>query len=164
MNLSTLFTMQKKLDQRIELEHGLQNESLFERKVLALLVELGELANETRCFKFWSKKPASNKDVIVEEYVDGLHFILSLGIEAGYDQEIEKIEIETSMVQNLTTHFIDVYSGIYKFKEDHSKVNYICLIEQYLLLGHALDFKYGDIEKAYMDKNTVNHERQDQGY
>lgn len=85
MNTITLFKMQKALDSHIESQHGLQNEDLFERKVLALLVEIGELANETRCFKFWSVKPSSERNVILEEFVDGVHFILSLGIECGYD-------------------------------------------------------------------------------
>ena len=84
MQLEKLFRVQQALDQHIEEKHELQNEDLFARKVLALLVELGELANETRCFKFWSIKPSSEKSVILEEYVDGIHFILSLGIECGF--------------------------------------------------------------------------------
>ncbi|HAQ08050.1 MAG TPA: dUTPase, partial [Bacillus bacterium] len=85
MNIEKLFRMQKELDRHIELQHGLVEEDLFDRKILALLVELGELANETRCFKFWSLKPSSEKQVILEEFVDGIHFILSLGIECGFD-------------------------------------------------------------------------------
>ncbi|GAE45933.1 dimeric dUTPase [Mesobacillus boroniphilus JCM 21738] len=85
MNTTHLFKMQKALDSHIESQHGLENEDLFDRKVLALLVEIGELANETRCFKFWSMKPSSERDIILEEFVDGVHFILSLGIECGYE-------------------------------------------------------------------------------
>ena len=88
MQLEKLFKMQKALDQHIEEKHELQQEDLFNRKVLALLVEVGELANETRCFKFWSVKPSSEKSVVLEEFVDGIHFILSLGIECGF-QNIE---------------------------------------------------------------------------
>ncbi len=79
--------MQQALDSHIEEKHQLQNEDLFTRKTLALLVEIGELANETRCFKFWSVKPASEKQVVLEEFVDGIHFILSLGIECGFHQK-----------------------------------------------------------------------------
>src|SRR5688500_20051556 len=54
---------------------------VFREKCLALLVELGELANETRCFKFRSKKPRNDDSVLLEEYVDNRHFRLSLGLE-----------------------------------------------------------------------------------
>jgi len=57
LNLQQLFTMQRQLDQHIEDKHELHKEDLIPRKLLALLVEIGELANETRCFKFWSVKP-----------------------------------------------------------------------------------------------------------
>src|SRR3954469_23285631 len=87
MQLETLFEMQAGLDRYIEENHQLENEDLFNRKVLALLVEIGELANETRCFKFWSVKPPSDKQVILEEFVDGVHFILSLGIECDFHKE-----------------------------------------------------------------------------
>lgn len=39
-------------------------------------MEFGELANETRCFKYWSIKPMSDKEVILEEYIDCLFMIL----------------------------------------------------------------------------------------
>jgi len=86
MNVEKLYSMQYALDTHIEEKHGLK-EDLFNRKMLALLVELGELANETRCFKFWSLKAASEKAVILEEFVDGVHFILSLGLESGFRYE-----------------------------------------------------------------------------
>src|SRR5699024_12798011 len=76
--------MQQKLDDYISKNHQLDGENLLEERFLALLVETGELANETRCFKFWSKKEASTKEVILEEYVDNIHFLLSLGLHKGY--------------------------------------------------------------------------------
>src|SRR5690625_2283374 len=55
MNLEELFKIQAELDKRIVEKHGLQNEDLLDKKILALQVELGELANEWRGFKFWSE-------------------------------------------------------------------------------------------------------------
>src|SRR5699024_1796882 len=54
MNLSKLFSIQEQLDKRIVEEHVLQGQDLLAEKILALQVELGELANEWRWFKFWS--------------------------------------------------------------------------------------------------------------
>ncbi len=76
MNWTELFIRQKELDRFIQENHDLMKENLTERKLLAFQVELGELANETRCFKFWSLKESSPKEKILEEYVDGLHFFV----------------------------------------------------------------------------------------
>jgi dimeric dUTPase (all-alpha-NTP-PPase superfamily) len=55
MNLKHLFELQAKLDAHIEKEHPRQpGEDRLAKKILALQVELGELANEWRGFKYWS--------------------------------------------------------------------------------------------------------------
>ena len=77
MNIQQLFMMQKELDDFIEQTQNIQQD-VFQEKGLALMVELAELANETRCFKFWSTKGPSAREVILEEYVDSIHFILRL--------------------------------------------------------------------------------------
>lgn len=61
MNLSKLFETQHALDERITKEKGLEGQDLLPMKILALQVELGELANEWRGFKFWSedRKPVT---------------------------------------------------------------------------------------------------------
>ena len=93
MILKELFELQRKLDQRIIVNHNLQEDFLLKKKILALQVEIGELANETRCFKYWSKKGPSEKSIILEEYVDCIHFILSIGIEKNYETAALKIKI-----------------------------------------------------------------------
>lgn len=38
------------------------------------------------------------------------------------------------------------------------------LLSHYLGLGEMLGFKLEEIERAYIEKNQVNHQRQDNGY
>ncbi|MDR0138117.1 dUTP diphosphatase [Metabacillus idriensis] len=162
MNFLKLFEMQNDLDSKIEKQHGLEEEPLLEKKILALLVEVGELANETRCFKFWSLKPPAEASVILEEYVDGIHFILSLGIEIGVS---DGVEFDLAADENsLTAHFVLVYEKIAQFEKSRSEAHYLELFRQYLLLGEALGFSPEEIEAAYVKKNEVNHDRQKQGY
>ncbi|WP_141431985.1 dUTP diphosphatase [Bacillus sp. 03113] len=163
MNVEKLFSMQKALDQHIEKKHNLQEENLFNRKVLALLVEIGELANETRCFKFWSVKPSSEQSVILEEFVDGVHFILSLGLEKGF-QEITEILASENKHVSITDQFLYVFEAIQQFSGNPSKDTYITMFQAYLDLAILLGFSHKDIEDAYMKKNEVNYERQKQGY
>lgn len=58
MNLVKIYELQTKLDQRIIKEHHVEEKHLLDNTILALLVEIGELANTTRCFKHWSNKGA----------------------------------------------------------------------------------------------------------
>ncbi|MCY6485255.1 dUTP diphosphatase [Clostridium aestuarii] len=161
MNLPDLFQLQSKLDKRIIEEHALHQQSLFSKKVLALQVEISELANETRCFKFWSNKGPSAKEAILEEYVDCLHFILSLGLEKNY-QDIEVCV--SNDYTDLTEKFVNMYIDINDFVVCTSKDNYKTLFEDFLSLGVNLRFSSEDIENAYYKKNTINHKRQASGY
>lgn len=128
---------------------------------MALLVELGELANETRCFKFWSTKERAERKVILEEYVDNIHFLLSIGLEKGY--HFSKIDFDTVDTQE-TLQFNRVFQQCLHFYEDQSKENYLQLFKAYLQLGSILGFDEKDILEAYEKKNEVNYERQEQGY
>lgn len=161
MNWDTLFKMQKQLDSYIEENHNLQERDLFQDKYLALLVELGELANETRCFKFWSNKSRSSLDVILEEYVDGIHFILSLGIVKGHT--FTSVNLGSTELTE-TELFNTVFEQCVVFKNNPNQENYTRLFESYLVLGRKLGFKEEDVFQAYLKKNEVNYQRQNSGY
>ncbi|GIO27781.1 dUTP diphosphatase [Ornithinibacillus bavariensis] len=162
MDWQSLFSMQRQLDSYIESNHNLSDKDLFQEKYLALLVELGELANETRCFKFWSNKARSSKEVILEEYVDGIHFMLSLGLEKGlvYTSTTPLVLVDLTE----TELFNNVFEDCVSFKNNPSQTNYERLFQGYLLLGLKLGFEEEDIYKAYMKKNEVNYKRQNNGY
>ncbi|MFE7063153.1 dUTP diphosphatase [Sutcliffiella sp. NPDC057660] len=162
MGLKELYTMQKELDAKIEEQHGLNNRDLVDQKILALLVELGELANETRCFKFWSVKPASERNVILEEYVDGVHFLLSVGLTLGYKEDIPR-EVGTR-TESLTDQFLILYDLISLFRVEKQEEPFQVLFATYVELGEMLGFSWKEVEEAYMEKNLVNHKRQQQGY
>lgn len=56
MKLEELYEMQKVLDKRIIDQHNLHGQDLLPNTVLALQVEIAELASEWRGFKHWSDK------------------------------------------------------------------------------------------------------------
>jgi dimeric dUTPase (all-alpha-NTP-PPase superfamily) len=163
MNVSELFTMQQELDRFIEEGHQLLEKDLFDQKVLALLVEVSELANETRCFKFWSTKGPSPQEVILEEYVDGLHFILSLGIEVGFHRTMKDVPSFKEAVEPVE-QFLRVYEAIHQFRKEKCLSVYEHLLSEYLALGKLYGFTPEGIYKAYVAKNKVNFQRQQQGY
>ncbi|MBY6035242.1 dUTP diphosphatase [Fictibacillus nanhaiensis] len=164
MKIEKLFALQKELNTRIVKEHHLIDESLADQRKLAFLVELGELANETRCFKYWSKRPPSEKEIVLEEYVDGLHFVLSIGLDMGFTnlQLPNEVEFKQKMDKiELDEMFLSLYQSGSKalLNED-----FIQFFDDFLGLGLKLGFTFKEIESAYLDKNLVNHERQDTGY
>ena len=216
MNLQPLFETQAKLDKRIVEKKGLQGQDLLDKKILALQVELGELANEHRGFKFWSEdqEPRTygfddDKDCeycngtgtvrghpsdigyscpdcegsgfmhynpLLEEYVDCLHFILSIGNDLGITHEnicveddltginaTETFNILFSHVSGLHT-LLDVNLPATVTDEDIKDV-YHDIFECFIGLGEAdLGFTWEEIEQAYFEKNKINHERQANGY
>ncbi|MBB5180667.1 dimeric dUTPase (all-alpha-NTP-PPase superfamily) [Planomicrobium koreense] len=161
MNLQKLFKMQEELDRFIQSNQGI-NEDVFRKKGLALLIELAELANETRCFKFWSQKGPSERNVILEEYVDSIHFLLSLGIEKNLNMLEEWPERVSE--NDLTELFIGTQREILDFLEDYSMTNYQDLWSWYGAIAEELGFSYEDIFEAYEAKNQTNYDRQNDGY
>lgn len=163
MILQKLFTMQHELDQYIATEHGLQGEDLIEKKILALLVEVGELANETRCFKFWSKQAASERAKILEEYVDGVHFILSIGLELGYSDQDLSLDF-TEKHEDVVQGFLTVYNQINALQQTKSVAQFEKLLGSFFALGQSLGFTLNDVHQAYIQKNEINYQRQQAGY
>lgn len=70
--------------------------------LLALSVEVSELANEVNSFKYWSNKPPSNKEIILEEFSDVLHILGSLADYLGFTPEevIEAYEKKDSIIKS----------------------------------------------------------------
>lgn len=161
MNLHKLFTMQRALDQYIQSNKQV-TEDVFVKKGLALIVELAELANETRCFKFWSEKGPSERRVILEEYVDSIHFILSLGIEKGF-QDLEEWPYK-NIDGDLTELFIGTNESILLFLADPTKTHYEKVWIMYGAIAKKLGFSSEDVLQAYIEKNEMNYERQKNGY
>ncbi len=161
MKLQELFKMQEELDRFIQSNQKI-TEDVFRKKGLALLVELAELANETRCFKFWSSKKASERSVILEEYVDSIHFLLSLGIE----KDLNTLENwpEPISGNDLTELFLQTQHAIQAFLENYSMSNFMEIWSCYGGLAVALEFSYDEVLDAYMKKNKTNYDRQKEGY
>jgi dimeric dUTPase (all-alpha-NTP-PPase superfamily) len=162
MDIQALFAIQKQLNDRIVQEHDLYGQDLFKEKLLAFLVEIGELANETRCFKYWSRKSSSERSVVLEEYVDGLHFILTLGLALGFENS--KLNDHAGSPQSVTEQFLLVMKQTHQLDRNRTVEDYQQLVDSFFILGNKLGFSHTEIEKSYFEKNKVNHQRQDAGY
>ena len=161
MNLTKLFELQRRLDERIIEEKGLHNLNLLDIRKLALLVELGELANEWRGFKFWSRDLQPRREKMLEEYVDCLHFFLSIGLELGVDPKMAEWRHMVRKKPVVTCQFQKIF---YWVSSMDGVLDWLQAFWLFIGLGEMLGFSWDEIEEAYRKKNQVNFERQDQGY
>ena len=161
IDLKKLYDLQADLDKEIAKNHNINYEVTHDKRLLALIVEIGELANETRCFKFWSNKGPSPKEITMDEYADGLHFFLSLGIPL----KTEKFVYELSKNEGeLTSQFHEVYRLIVDLREHYDLAHYQKALQYFLNIVLSLGYHAEDITKAYLAKLEVNHTRQATNY
>lgn len=158
--IDTIFGCQKTLDKRIIRQKKLQKrrKELTRSKVLAFQVELSELAQEWRKFKFWSLLQHGSRGATLEEYADGLHFLASLGNDLGWKNKAHELMSQTYQTRSITEQLIllNYLSGTphpipFPYKE---------LFQAFMGLGEMLGFSKEEIYEAYRKKNRINHRRQ----
>ena len=160
-NFTNISKDQINLDNYIQNNNNLKPSETFERRKIAFLVELGEFINEVRSFKFWSKKESSPKEVILEEFIDGIHFIITLGNDNGnecweYDIDIKEEDINIQIMKS--------YESFIEFAKTNDKKKFNIAFTEFLKIGVMLNFNQEDIEKAYVLKSKENRKRQDNNY
>lgn len=90
MTIKELLEAQAELDRTIIEVQNLQDldpKIRLANTLLALQVEVSELANETRAFKFWSRKEPAPREVILDEFADVIHFTMSLANQFGFSED-----------------------------------------------------------------------------
>ena len=156
MNIKKMLEAQKELDEA-NLKKGGLTEYPLEMVQTAYRVELGELLQEWKQFKFWKlNKGKVNREKMLEEWADCMHFALSLNNNIykcksyTYDDFRRAVEYEKIL-------------DIYKVINDCFSVNMFtlsCVIALGLKLGYTLE----ELEQAYWRKNKINWERIEGGY
>lgn len=161
--LITIIKLQKELDKKISITRLVQdNQEILNAKFLALMIEIAEFANEQRCFKYWSSKPASEKKILLEEYIDGLHFIISIANNCNLT--IVDLEINLQDYQNLTLAFLDLFTTTLKLQQEKKLTTIQKWFNIYYTIAQKCNFTSDDIFSAYLAKNKINHLRQEQNY
>ena len=159
-SLNRLMESQKELYRRNIEGRGLQGKDLLPMRVLALQVEVAELAQEVSDeWKFWKSPAPRDYKKVLEELSDVLHFLLSIGAAIGVDPYEMPYKIYRK--KNLIEQLDDMFNV--------ARICYVPLqwhwaMSVYLGLCDILGFTWEDIEDAYLTKNKVNLARQEQGY
>lgn len=112
---------------------------------------------------------------LLEEYVDCLHFILSIGLEIGCTPIACDVAL-TVPNSDITNQFLQLIDEVHKIQHnlrykdiqksalDTAFSNYHRVLGIFNGLGEMLGFTWNQVEGAYYAKNKVNHARQESGY
>lgn len=170
LDFKLLFTCQQKLDIYIREKNGITEAPLL-GTINALMVEVGEFLNEVRAFKHWSVKGMS-KDLAYEEYVDGLHFLLSIGnIRWGAFQNVtvsknkdtqDDFFVYDETNQASKNEFIEKSIMLYNIELLLSGTldQYFEYLSHFIAIGKSIGMTETVMMNEYMKKHEKNYTRQ----
>lgn len=163
--LANLSKKQFDIDNYIFNKRGLDNKKTFSKRLIALFVEISEFINEVRSFKYWSNKTSSKRSILLEEYIDCMHFFLSIGNNINFDWMKYKFNLEIAKNnKDINILVIDSYINLSNFVVKNSKKLFKNFLDSFIAIGYNLDFSSEELMKGYDIKNKINYERQKNNY
>ncbi len=168
MTIDQVRDMQRALDQEIHDKYDLSHDNTLADRLVALSVEVAEMANEAQFFKYW-KTGKVQRAKLVEECVDVLHFIVSIAnhVDAriSYFPDLGEFEIndyymgmQDACVMMASTNDNPGLCGDMK--------NYVDIFMRFysgFLQKVGVSWQ-DEVLEMYAYKNKVNHERLVNGY
>lgn len=147
MDIKKMLEAQKELD-KANMKKGGLTEYPLDMVQTAYRVELGELLQEWKQFKYWKiNKGEIDRDKMLEEWADCMHFALSLFIQEEIEEDISEY-----------CSYLETYEIIERC------FNLYFVLENTLALGLKLGYTLEELEQAYWKKNKINWERIENNY
>ncbi len=146
IKLNDVYKANKELDQMFN--NTFPDDEMYKKNKLELLVEIGELANETRYFKYWSNKPI-DMELVRGEYADCI--IITL-----YFFNIMNINLDEDFKTVDEYDKVDIFGRLYKLASDFYYHDDKEIIKEIFVtifkLGYLIGFNDEDIINACMMK------------
>ena len=153
IKFNDVFKANKELDEMFNT--SFPDSEMVKKNKLELLVEIGELANETRYFKYWINKPM-DMELVKMEYADCI--IMTL-----YFFNIMNISLDEEFMSISEYDKIDIFGRLYKLASDFYYSDSKELIKEIFVtiinLGYLIGFNDNDIINACMTKINKNKAR-----
>lgn len=156
--LKKVYIKNKKLDALLEksLNISIRDEDIVKKNLLELLIEVGEFANETKVFKYWSNKPMK-KDEALEELADNI--IMIFVFYNVLNMEVDSIIEDNS--NNATQSFLELYELEVNLVKDLNEDNARLVLSKILHIAKLLNFTDDEVINACnykLDKNIKCYE------
>ena len=158
MIFNGVYEANKELDKMFD--NSFVDPEMVKKNKLELLVEIGELANETRYFKYWSKKPI-NIELAKGEFADC--FIMTL-----YFFNIMNINLDEEFKKIGKYNKVDIFARLYKLASDFYYDDSKDIIKEFfstlITLGYIIGFTDEDIINLSLAKIERDKERFEEGF
>ena len=168
-DIKYLLEQQERLDADIRKGHGISDEEwqlMDNAHLLALSCEINEFFNETKAFKYWSKKMMDRQKTL-EEAVDVIHFIMLIAnknhVAAFLDEFLDEYETYSKFPESIN-NIHDVRQVMAEVVGTLSIDNLTYILVDLLAILDFYDFDRKQIMQAYKEKNKVNFDRLAGGY
>ncbi len=159
-NWQEIYKENYRLDKIWEIKFSASEPHYFEKECIAFLVELGELVNETKIFKFWSIKK-SDKERILEELADCIIVIFHLMSVLNIDISYEKKHADITDILKLVNYLFSLGTKLLdEFDEKLVKE----LFENLMYLSELLNLEEIEVIEAIKQKHLVIEKRLNSDY
>ena len=154
-DLTNIYKVTKQIDEQFALHYG-NDDEIVRKNRLEILVELGELANETRCFKYWSVRQNGEKEKVLDEYIDCLFMTL-------YFCNITGVSLDEEFPQHTNGDIIETFINLFKYssklEKELNKDDIKLLLIELEYLAELLEFNNEDLERTTKRKSKIIEER-----
>jgi len=107
INIQAIYDKEKIINGKFSKKYNYSDPDIFYKQVLELIVELSELAYETKCFKYWKNDKPSSAEITIAEYADCLMIALSLCDLANIQiNNLPKVEEENIVKQFIKLNYL----------------------------------------------------------
>jgi len=155
-----IYLNNKRLDNIYFEKYG-NDDVLFKKNCIELLVELGEFINETKVFKYWSvKKP--NRELVLDELADVITMTL-------YFYNILDLEINEVSNHIKNEDVIEVLNYLYQqmsklMTDEYCKELVVDIFNNVIYVAMLLDINDEEILNAIDKKHKIIEERLNSDY
>ena len=125
------------------------NVQRLNQKILAFLLDLGQVAEDSRCYLFWEKDEPIDHQQLLEDYLEGLTMLMSIGYELRIDSIKNHSEIPSPT--DIYSLFFKIYHSILKVQSHYSSEDYQNTIDDYFTLGFQLNIQIEEILNSYQN-------------
>lgn len=151
-NLEKMYKANKELDDKFDIIYA-DVKNLDDCNKIELMAELMELANSSRVFKYWKKKPMDYEETLYE-YADWLTMLFYFFNTRNKKIDIQPVDNDIDTI-DLFLKLINLYNKF--LNENCDNLNEI--LSRYVILWEKLWFKEDDIIHATLNKisKTTNY-------
>lgn len=148
MKIQPLFEMQRNYNSSLVINDELSLYKLHARKNLEFQIQLGDLANETKCFNYLkTESQPIDINIISAKYISCISKLLSLGIDNNYT-DLTDVPL-TPNDYCLSDQFLNLYFDLNDLIMSPSKDHYLTLFQDFLSLGLTMGFSEEKIIKNF---------------